>query len=156
MKEKLEEIDGVEEVQYSEEWLRRFEGLMNVIRIVGFIVAGLLSLGVLFIVTNTIRLAIYSRREEIEILKLVGATDWFVKIPFLLEGMIQGGLSGILALVVLYCGYLLLSTKKMALLGLAVLHFSFLSHEYLLSILALSVLLGLVGSFVAIGRFFNM
>jgi cell division transport system permease protein len=156
VKEKLEKISGVEDVQYSEEWLRRFEGLMNVVRIVGFIVGGLLCLGVLFIVTNTVRLAIYARREEIEILKLVGATDWFVKVPFLLEGLIQGAVSGLLALAILFGGYAVLSTKKMAFLGLAVLHFSFLPHEYVIGILALSVVLGLMGSFIAIGRFFNV
>ena len=156
IKNELEGIEGVDEVQYSEEWLKRFKGLMNMVRLVGFIIGGLLCLGILFIVTNTIKLTIYSRREEIEILKLVGATDWFVKIPFLLEGVIQGILSGILALLALFSGYLLLSTKKMHFLGLAVLDFVFIPNEYVISILLISVALGLVGSFIAVGRFFDV
>ena len=156
VKERLGQLEGVEEVQYSEEWLHRFEDLMGVIRLVGFVVGGLLCIGVLFIVTNTIKLTIYSRKEEIEILKLVGATDWFVKIPFLLEGVAQGILSGLLALVVLFLGYSALSAKKMHFLGLAMLDFVFLPYEYILSIFLISMALGLMGSFVAVGRFFEV
>jgi len=156
MKEALEQIRGVEEVQYSEEWLKRVEGLMSIVRLFGFIIGGLLCIGVLFIVTNTIKLTIYSRRDEIEIMKLVGATNCFVKAPFLLEGMMQGILSGTLALFILYSGYLLLSTKKMALISLAMLDFVFLPFPYVFSLFLLSVALGLVGSLISIGRFFDV
>lgn len=146
----------MQEVQYSEEWLKQFEGLMNMVKLIGFIIGGLLCMGVLFIVTNTIKLTIYSRRDEIEILKLVGATDWFVKTPFLLEGMIQGLVSGLLALLVLFSGYLILSAKKMHFLGLALLDFMFLPQEYVLSLFIISIALGLGGSFIAVGRFFDV
>lgn len=156
IKKELEKMEGVEEVQYSEEWLKQFEGLMNMVKLIGFVIGGLLCMGVLFIVTNTIKLTIYSRRDEIEILKLVGATDWFVKTPFLLEGMIQGLVSGLLALLVLFSGYLLLSAKKMHFLGLALLDFMFLPQEYVLSLFIISIALGLGGSFIAVGRFFDV
>lgn len=156
IKKELEKMEGVEEVQYSEEWLKKFEGLMNMVKLIGFVIGGLLCMGVLFIVTNTIKLTIYSRRDEIEILKLVGATDWFVKTPFLLEGMIQGLVSGLLALLVLFSGYLLLSAKKMHFLGLALLDFMFLPQEYVLSLFIISIALGLGGSFIAVGRFFDV
>ena len=156
IKGELEDIEGVEEVQYSEEWLKRFEGLMNMVKMIGFIIGGLLCMGVLFIVTNTIKLTIYSRRDEIEILKLVGATDWFVKTPFLLEGVIQGILGGVIALLILFSGYLLFSAKKMHFLGLAMIDFIFLPNEYALSIFFTSVALGLAGSFIALGRFFDL
>jgi len=156
IKKELEKVEGVQEVQYSEEWLKQFEGLMNMVKLIGFIIGGLLCMGVLFIVTNTIKLTIYSRRDEIEILKLVGATDWFVKTPFLLEGMIQGLVSGLLALLVLFSGYLILSAKKMHFLGLALLDFMFLPQEYVLSLFIISIALGLGGSFIAVGRFFDV
>jgi cell division transport system permease protein len=156
IKQALEKVEGVEEVQYSEEWLDRFEGLMKMIRLVGFIIGGLLCMGVLFIVMNTIKLTIYSRKEEIEILKLVGATDWFVKIPFMVEGMIQGIISGALALVILFLGFLIISTERMYFLDLAVFDFLFIPHEYALLIFLLSAVLGLVGSFIAVGRFFKV
>lgn len=153
IKKVIEKIDGVNEVQYSEEWLKRFEGLMNVVRLVGFVIGGLLCIGVLFIVTNTTKLTIYSRKHEIEIQKLVGATDWFVKTPFLLEGVIQGILSGFFSLLMLFSGYLFLSAKKVHFLGLTVLDFIFLPREYVVAIFMISVSLGLAGSFIAVGRF---
>jgi len=156
IKKGFESIDGVEEVQYSEEWLKRFEGLMNMIKLVGFIIGGLLFIGILFIVINTIKLTIYSRKEEVEILKLVGATDWFVKTPFLLEGVIQGVLSGILTILTLFSIYLFLCTKKMHFLGLGVLEFIFIPYDYTLSILLISIALGLGGSFIAVRRFFEV
>ncbi len=155
IKKAIEKIDGVDEVQYSEEWLRRFEGLMNVIRLAGFIIGGLLGIGVLFIVTNTIKLTIYSRKYEIEIQKLVGATDWFVKMPFLLEGLIQGLSGGVIALLMLFLGYFLLSAKQVQFFGLAVLNFNFLPRRYVFSILLVSILLGLAGSLIAVGRFLS-
>jgi len=156
LRKKLEALAGVEEVQYSEEWLRRFEGLMRVFRLAGLIIGGLLGLGVLFIVTNTIKLTIYSRQEEIEIMKLVGATDWFVKTPFLLEGSLQGLVSGFLSILILYSGYIILSVKKADILGLALLDFVFIPDSYTITIFTVSIALGLLGSFIAVGRFFRL
>jgi len=156
IKKQIQEIKGVEDVQYSEEWLDRFGGVMNMVRLVGLILGGLLGLGILFIVTNTIKLAIYTRKEEIEILKLVGATDWFIRIPFLLEGIIQGFFSGILTLFILFLGYLVLSAQRMYFLRLSMLSFDFLPFEYSVYLLVTSVILGMAGSFIAIGRFFEI
>ncbi len=156
IRKQVETFEGVDEVQYSEEWLKRFEGLMRIFRLAGLIIGGLLGLGVLFIVTNTIKLTIYSRQEEIEIMKLVGATDWFVKMPFLLEGSIQGAVSGFFSILVLYGGYILLSAKKADILGFALLDFVFIPQGYILTIFLVSIGLGLLGSFIALGRFFRL
>ncbi|MFC1885340.1 cell division protein FtsX, partial [Thermodesulfobacteriota bacterium] len=156
IKKVLEALEGVEEVQSSEDWFKRFEGVVNMVRLAGMIIGGLLCLGVIFIVSNTIKLAIYSRREEIEIMKLVGATDWFVKVPFLIEGLLQGLVSGILSLTILFIGYLILSAKKMYFLNLALLDFVFIPQEYMISIFLMSIVLGLAGSFIALGRFFDI
>lgn len=156
IKAELEKLDGVEDVQYGREWLRKLEGLLDIVRLIGFIIGGLLCLCVVFIVSNTIKLTIYSRKDEIEILKLVGATDWFVKLPLLLEGMIQGVLGGVLALLTLFLGYLILSTKDLYFIGPTPLHFVFLPTGYLVLILILSTAMGVIGSFIAIGRFFDV
>ena len=155
IKKKISEIEGVGDVQYSEDWLTQVDGIMEIISLIGFVIGGLLCVGVLLIETNTIKLAIYSRKDEIQILKLVGATDWFVKIPFLLEGLIQGICGGILALVTLVLGYVLLSTKKMVFFDFAVLDFIFLPAEYIFLILLISIVLGMFGSIIAVGRFFD-
>ena len=156
MKEVLENFEGVTEAQYSAQWLKRFDGWIQMVRLTGFIIGGLLCMGVMFITTNTIKLTIYSRRDEIEILKLVGATDWFVKIPFILEGTIQGFIGGLLSLLTLFAGYVILSAKKVHVLGLVMLDFVFIPPEYTLLILLISIFLGLVASFIALGRFFEV
>jgi len=148
-------MKGVEEVQYSEQWLERFEGLMYILKVTGFIIGGLLCLAVLFIVTNTIKLTIYSRQEEIEIIKLVGATDWFVKMPFLIEGALHGMISGLVSLLILFSTFSLFSVEKVQVLGLPVLNVVFLPSDHLLFVLALGLALGIMGSLVAVGRFFD-
>jgi cell division transport system permease protein len=151
----LEKMKGVNEVQYSQQWIERFEGVMDMFRVVGLAIGGLLCMAVLFIISNTIKLTIYSRRDEIEIYKLMGATDWFVKIPFLIEGAAQGVLSGIAALLILILSYSIISLKTIDILGLPVINIAFLSIQGCIFIILLSLFLGLLGGFISIGRFFK-
>ena len=155
IKNTLEALDGIDEVQYSDQWVERFEGVMYVVRVVGLIIGGFLCVAVLFIVTNTIKLTIYSRRDEIEIYKLVGATDWFVKIPFLIEGAIQGFVSGLLAFLILFLVFSVFSIKTIHLFSLPVIDIYFLSINSSVSIILLSLALGFIGGLIAIGRFFK-
>jgi len=86
----LKRIPGITEVQYGEEWVRRFNSFLNFMRLLAALLGGFLVIAVVFIVSNTIKLTIYSRRDELEVMALVGATRFFIKAPFLLEGLIQG------------------------------------------------------------------
>jgi cell division transport system permease protein len=156
MKEEIEKIEGVQEVQYSEEWLDRLEGLVYVLKVAGFVIAVFLCLAVLFITTNTIKLTIYSRRDEVEILKLVGATDWFVKMPFLIEGAVQGLVGGIIAISALSLLFLMFSLDNVHIIGLPVLEIVFLPITHLTFILLLGLILGLIGSLIAVGRFIEV
>ncbi len=156
IKSDLEKIDGVDEVQYSDQWMERFKGIINVFRILGLVIGGFLCMAVLFITTNTIKLTIYSRRDEIEIYKLVGATDWFVKLPYLIEGAIEGLFGGILSFVILLVVYSVFSVKTVPIFGLPVIDFTFLSFEHSISIILLSIALGFIGGLIAIGRFFKV
>jgi len=117
IREALEKVAGVDEVQYNEQWLDQFQGLLYVLKVAGFAIGGLLCVAVLFIITNTIKLAIYSRRNEIEIFKLVGATDWYVKAPLLIEGALQGLVGALIALAVLLAIHFGLSVKGIQILG---------------------------------------
>ena len=106
---RLKQLPGIGEVQYGEEWVRRFTTFMNFMRLVGALLGGFLLLAVIFIVSNTIKLTIYARKDELELLGLVGATRLFIKAPFLMEGIIQGAAGSFLALVFLtscYFGFL--------------------------------------------------
>lgn len=155
IKENLEQMEGVNEVQYSEQWIERFQGIMYVLKVSSLIIGGLLCIAVLFISTNTIKLTIYSRREEIEIYKLVGATDWFVKIPYLIEGALQGLAGGIAALLILFLIFSIFTIKPVSLFGLPVLDFVFLSRQLSLYIILSGLFLGFIGGLIAIGRFFK-
>ena len=156
IKATLTELDGVAEVQSSEEWLRNFKQIMDMVKSLFFVVGGLVCLCVIFIVTNTIKLTIFHRKAEIEILKLVGATDWFIKVPFLLEGVIQGVLAGALTLSMLGGGYLFFATKEIRFFSDNSLNFVFLPLSHMALLFLISVFLGMVGSLIAIGRFFKV
>ena len=156
LKTRLERINGVDEVQYSQEWIERFQAIMGAVKIIGLVFGGLLFLAALFIITNTVKLTIYSRKDEIEILKLVGATNRFVKIPFLIEGSIQGFLGGSVALIILFLVYVAIVTRVDLSIGFASLDIIFLSPRFILLLLLMSSIIGLIGSTVSLGRFFRI
>jgi cell division transport system permease protein len=93
----LRKIDGVDIVQLDTEWVSRFNAILDVIRRGVLLAAGLFALGILVIVGNTIRLDIENRRDEIEVTKLVGGSDAFVRRPFLYNGVWYGLAGGIVA-----------------------------------------------------------
>jgi cell division transport system permease protein len=156
LKRKLESIENVDEVQYSQELIDQIQAVMGAIEIVGLVFGGLLFLAALFIVTNTIKLTIYSRKDEIEILKLVGATNGFVKAPFLIEGSIQGFLGGSVAMSILFLGYIFVTNKVELRIGFGALDLVFLSPEFILLLVTTSIIAGFIGSTVSLGRFFRI
>jgi cell division transport system permease protein len=156
LKSRLERIRDVDEVYYSQEWITRVRAIVRAIKIIGAALGGLLFLAALFIITNTIRLTIYSRKDEIEILKLVGATNGFVKTPFLIEGSIQGLLGGSGALMVLFVVYLAFMYRADLSIGFASLDVIFLSPQLILILMLMSTLIGFAGSMVSLGRFFRI
>lgn len=153
LKKRLEKSKIVDEVQYSREWMRQIQAVLDVITIGGMIFGGLLFLAALFIITNTIKLTMYSRKEEIEILKLVGATNRFVKIPFMIEGSIQGLLSSVLALIILFLFYIIAMMRIDISIGFASLDIAFISPQVICCLLLMGVIIGFIGSTVSLGRF---
>ena len=140
------------EVHYGREWVERFETAVSVVRLIALLLGAVLVLTALFIVGNTIRLALYSRRQELEIMSLVGATPFFIRTPFLIEGALQGLLGGALALGSLYLVYRIYLLENLQLLLQAMGDFKvlFLPVELQWSILLAGFLLGLVGSSLAL------
>jgi cell division transport system permease protein len=126
---------------------------MAAARLTGIILGGLLFLAALFIIINTIKLTIYWRHEEIEILKLVGATNRFVKAPFLIEGSVQGFLGGLTALVILCLGYITLINRIDIRVGFTSLDVAFLSPGIILFLLVISAVIGFLGSLISLSRF---
>ncbi|MDH3964361.1 MAG: permease-like cell division protein FtsX, partial [Deltaproteobacteria bacterium] len=87
---RLGRLSGVAEVQYGRKWMAKLRVFVEVMKLVGITVGGLLLIATIFVISNTIKLTFYSRREELEIMRLVGATDFFIKAPFLIEGLLHG------------------------------------------------------------------
>ncbi|MDT8420650.1 MAG: permease-like cell division protein FtsX [Desulfuromonadales bacterium] len=136
------------DIHYGQDWLERFETFVAVLKIVSQALGGFLLLAALFIVSNTIRLTLYARRDELEIMALVGATLRFIKVPFLLEGALQGLLGGVLALVILSAVFNLFLSPVIQSFWLtpAGIELVFLDFNQQLLLVSAGVLLGIFGS----------
>ena len=98
---RVQKFPGVERVRYSREWVERLTLFVRYLELGAIIVGLILSLASLTIISNTVRLSFYIRREEIEILRLIGATGSFVAIPYIIEGAILGTMGGMLSVGIL-------------------------------------------------------
>ena len=142
-------LDGVEMVTYRRDFLGFLDRQASSLRAVGLAVGALVALSALFIVANTIRLAISARRKSVQAMKLVGASRLFVRAPFILEGVIQGALGAAIAGLIMH--YLLAWLGSVITGEFAI----FLQVDPLLYgfVLAAGVLLGFAGSLIAVLRF---
>ncbi len=100
--DKIDKIKGITDIEYGQKWLERFNGFFYFLKITGMTIGAFLFISSLFIISNTIKLMVYSRRDEIEIMKLVGSTGRFIKIPFYIEGLLQGITGSAVALLIVY------------------------------------------------------
>jgi cell division transport system permease protein len=101
----LQTMSGVDQVQHDWEWIARLRRVVNAINIAGLVAGGILAIAAAFTISNVIRLTMLLYREEIEIMRLVGATERIIRGPFLIEGFLQGTLGGVLAIVLLLVTY---------------------------------------------------
>ena len=154
LSQELRKIEGVEIVQLDTEWVSRFNAILDVVRRGVFLAAGLFALGILVIVGNTIRLDIENRRGEIEVTKLVGGSDAFVRRPFLYNGVWYGLTGGITAGIIVAIVVAVLSDPVQRIAGLYGSQFE-LQGVGLVGWLALllgGALLGWLGSFIVATR----
>ncbi len=143
----LETLPGVVKVQYGKEWIDHFHAFIQLMRIVISLSGVLLIITSTFMVAYTIRLSLFSRRKELELLRLVGATTNYIRMPFLLEGALMGlcgSAAGLFALYLLY-RWIKLQFAGPALFNLV--PFSFLSWPVVAGIVAAATLLCAIGSF---------
>ena len=149
----LETQQGVESIEYGQEWISRLEKFLIFSKIFLFAIGGLLSLGLILIISNTIRLSIYSRQDEIELMLLIGATPRFVKIPFLLEGMIQGLAGSVLALFLISAIHFYLKDEFQSSIGSMGMDLQFIAVPFLFGLIGLSVMVGLMASYISTFQF---
>jgi len=149
----LKSLSLTDDVEYGQVWLERFTNIVNLLRVTGYAMGVLFFLATVFIVANTIRLVLYSRREEVEIMRLVGATDGFIKAPFYMEGLIQGALGGMIGLAALFVLYVAISSNVEHGLTPGMFTIRFLSRKTFFGILACSMLVGWTGCFLSLKQF---
>jgi cell division transport system permease protein len=103
----LRAVPGVDQVQSDFQWIERLRRLVSVINIAGLVTGGILAMAAAFTIANVIRLTMMLYREEIEIMRLVGATERIIRGPFLIEGFLQGTLGGLLSIALLWGAFVL-------------------------------------------------
>jgi len=145
-------IEGISDIQYGQQWIERFSVFLGVYRFSTWLLGLLLSVSIAFIVSNAIRLSIYSRREELEIMRLVGASPGFIKVPFYIEGGLQGIVGSFAAIGVLLLLYLLFLSQLSHRVSFykLFLQIHFLTPATIMSIVAGGGLLGFLGSFLSL------
>lgn len=145
---------AAEEVQFDVEWIRRLRGAVSLARLAGIVLAVLLTLGAAFTIANVVRLTILLHRDEIEILRLVGAPEFLIRGPFLLGGLVQGLLGAVVALALLWMATRAIlawvAATKNALLGVFVVRF--LPASACLLLVAFGLVAGLLGGALAVRR----
>ena len=149
----LESIPQIEEVEYGQRWLGRFTNIFNLFRLTGCAMGVLFFMAAVYIVANTIRLVLYSRREEVEIMRLVGATERFIKAPFYIEGLIQGLLGGMIGLVVLFLTFMFISSNVGQGLSSGLFTIKFLSSLTFCGIILCSMFVGWLGCYLSLKQF---
>jgi cell division transport system permease protein len=145
------EVPGVQEIQYDLLWIERLATGVRLLRGVGAFLGGILVLAGIFTISNVIRLTVYAREDELDIMRLVGATRAYVKGPFVVEGMIQGGLGGLVAAGLLWLAlrWLARDLASSELLG----HTAFaLPNEIAAALVVGGMVVGVAGSLLSLRR----
>jgi cell division transport system permease protein len=152
--ENLGRTRGVEEVILDMRWLQRLQAIMETTRRTVYVIAGMLALTVILVVGNTIRLDIQNRRQEIEVAKLIGATDAFIRRPFLYGGLWYGLIGSLLGIIAVESSLTLMHGPVEQLAGLYGSDFTLqgLNLKETLWVFTIGTLLGWLGSWIAVGR----
>lgn len=146
-------VEGVDKVDYDQALSSTLVKVRNVVMTVGVWVIALLLIVSLFIIANTIKLTVYSRRLEISIMRSVGATHWFVRFPFMVEGVILGSAAGAVSYGLLFGVYELIRQNFTFTSSLQLMPFTAVWWQLLLGFLVGGMLTGLLGSSLSMGRY---
>ncbi len=141
---RLQTYPVVEEVRYGREWVEKLYRIRNIAGITGSVLGSVFALVAIIIIGSTIRMAILARAEEIEIMRLVGATNHFVRLPYLIDGTLKGLAGGAIAAALAWTAVQLVSKHLMAA--------QFFTAEQVMLGIAAGGVLGLVGSWLSVGR----
>ena len=154
---RIAEFKKVEEVEYGREIAEKLLNFTYVFRRAGMLVLALLVFASILIISNIIKITVYARRNEIEIMSLSGATSWFIKWPFIIEGFLQGFISSLFSIIILYYFYIFAVDKvhqAIPFLPLVVDNMDLLPIG--IAIVLLGSLVGILGSMFSVGKYLNV
>lgn len=157
----INELDTVREIQNKRDTIQTLSKVGSTIQIVTFSMFAILILISLFIISNTIKLTVHARRKEISIMKYVGATNGFIRTPFIIEGIIIGLVSGLISILVVGGGYNYIATKLSSSdiwqrLSINLLSFSDLFVQIVLVYMILGVGIGIIGSSISMRKYLDV
>ncbi len=148
----IKQMSGVEDVQYGEKWLASLNTMSKGMKIVGMLLGTIIFIAISFATYSTIKILFYRRIDEIETLKLLGATRSFIRFPFLLEGLFIGILGGIVGFLCLFALYSFVSYKIIEFLPSVTGVMMFFPVETYLAVPLAGAVLSFIGSFFAVGK----
>jgi cell division transport system permease protein len=153
--DKMRAMKGIEDIQFNKDWVEKMQSLSRLARAIGFFLGGILILASFFIVSNVIKLNVIARKDEIEILRFVGGTNAFIRIPFLTEGIILGALGGILSLLLLLIVIKMFPIYLGSSLGILneLINFRYLTFSQSIALIFSGAVIGLFGSLSSIAKF---
>ncbi|PCJ18963.1 MAG: hypothetical protein COB02_09525 [Candidatus Cloacimonadota bacterium] len=150
----FDSLEIIEDSSTGKDWVDHLLKMINMTKSIGSWIVILLGLANLSIIVNTIRLTVFARKDQIEIMRLVGATNWFIRMPFLIEGMLQGFIGAVLAIICLYFGYSYLINEITSIVpNLFSIVQTVAFIPLIIKLLFLGIALGLFGSLLSLRRF---
>lgn len=155
--QRIGSFSEVRGVNYWEKNLDKFFAVVNIARIIGLVIVTLLGVATIFIINNTIRLSVFARRREIKIMELVGAAHWFIRGPFILEGMFYGLVGSLAAIFCLRTGYnSILEKIQSQITFLPLVTSGDILMQLFVSLLFTGVVIGGIGSYVSVSKFLKL
>ena len=152
----VEQVAGVASVSYGKELVSNLFTATKWVRILSLAFIVLLSLGAIFLIATTIRLAVFSRREEVYLMKLIGSTDWFVRWPFFIEGILLGTVGALIAILLLGSGYQTFIGSIEAVPFVPILTDTALLFRLYAGLVLVGAFLGVLGTCISLNRFLEV
>ncbi len=156
-------IEGVDDVIYGQSYVQKLFSIVAIVGTIAFLIIAVLLLATVVLIFNTIRLSIHARRKEIEVMKLVGATNWFVRIPFLFEGFFEGFVGSLISVIFLFIlsNYFLIKGERavvdtMHIKDLAIVGSNNVILYIYLGLVAVGGLIGIISSAFALKRYLEV
>ena len=153
-------ISNIEKVVYGKEELANLLNATYVMRMSSVVIILILLFISIFIIANTIKLTLYARRREIGIMKYVGATDWFVRMPFIIEGIVVGMIGAVVSTVILGVGYYycsgLVKNQMIGFMSISLIPFNQIIVSMVILLIIVGVVIGAVGSLISVRKFIKV